>query len=277
MKLFFIAWLTFHEARRKRLLAVGVLLALIFLALYALAFHFLRQNLASEAGEASLPVREMTSSFTLLGLYAVNFLIVMISVLTSVDTVSGEIASHSIQSIVTKPLRRWEVMLGKWLGFAVMIAAAVALLGGGVVVIAWAVSGYVPQDLPQGLTLMALEGWILLALTLLGGTLFSTLTNGVLAFMLFGMAFMGGWTEQIGSLINNETAVKIGILSSLIMPTEAVWRRAAYIMQPASISTLLVGPFATGSVPSPAMIVYAMLYGLAALGAAIWVFQRRDL
>jgi Cu-processing system permease protein len=277
MKLFFLAWLTFHEARRKRLLSIGAGLAVVFLALYALGFYALRNNLVNRTGDASLPVREMTSSFTLLGLYAVNFLIVMVSVLTSVDTISGEIASHSIQSIVTKPIRRWEVMLGKWLGFAVMIAAAVLLLGGGVVLISWAIAGYVPQQLGAGLALMVLEGWILLSLTLLGGTLFSTLTNGVLAFMLFGLAFMGGWTEQIGSLINNEAAIKIGILTSLLMPTEALWRRAAYIMQPASISTLLVGPFATGSVPSPAMVVYAILYGLAVLSAATWVFQRRDL
>ncbi len=277
MKLFFLAWLTFHEARRKRLLVVGVLLAVLFLALYALAFYFIRNNLVKEAGAASLPVREMTSSFTLLGLYAVNFLIVMISVLTSVDTVSGEIASHSIQSIVTKPLRRWEVMLGKWLGFAGMIVATVLLLGGGVVLIAWLISGFVPQQLGAGLALMMLEGWILVALTLLGGTLFSTLTNGILVFMLFGLAFLGGWTEQVGSLIQNETAIRIGIISSLIMPTEAIWRRAAYLMQPPSLSSLLVGPFATASVPSPAMVIYAVLYGVAALGAALWAFGARDL
>jgi Cu-processing system permease protein len=277
MKVLFLAWLTFHEARRRRLLLVGLAMGLAFLALYALAFYFLRHDLVARDGPASLPVREMTSTFTLLGLYAVNFLVVMVSVLASVDTISGEIASHSIQSIVTKPIRRWEVMIGKWLGFAAMLLGTVLLLGGGVVLIAWVVSGFVPQQLPAGLALMALEGWILLALTLLGGTCFSTLTNGIMVFMLFGLAFLGGWTEQVGSLIQNDTAVRIGIISSLIMPTEAVWRRAAYLMQPPSLSSLLVGPFATASVPSPAMIVYAVLYGLVALAAAVWIFQRRDL
>ncbi len=124
---------------------------------------------------------------------------------------------------------------------------------------------------------MALEGWILLALTLLGGTLFSTLTNGVIVFMLFGLAFLGGWTEQVGSLLENETAVKIGIVSSLIMPTEALWRKAADLMQPTSVSVLLAGPFATASVPSAAMVAYAIIYGLAALAAAIYAFERRDL
>jgi ABC-type transport system involved in multi-copper enzyme maturation permease subunit len=277
MKLFFIAWLTFHEARRRRLLLVGVVLALAFLVLYGLAFYAIRQNLLTEVGPRSLAVREMQTTFTMLGLYAVNFLVVMLSVLTSVDTVSGEIASHSIQSIVTKPLQRWQVLLGKWLGFALMVLAAVLLLGGGVVVIAWAISGFVPYNLVAGLMLMALEGWILVGLTLLGGTVFSTLTNGVMAFMLFGLAFLGGWTEQFGSLIQNQTAVRIGIVSSLIMPTEALWRMAANVMQPPSAASLLIGPFATGSTPSLAMLIYAVLYGAAALGGALYVFQRRDL
>ncbi len=278
MKIFFIAWLTFHEARRRRLLIVAISLALVFLVLYAVAFYAIRNGLVRQMGDAaSQPVRQMQTTFTLLGLYAINFLVVMISVLTSVDTISGEIASHSIQSIVTKPLRRWEVMLGKWLGFAAMITAGVFLMGGGVALIARAVSGFFPDNLVAGLGLMALEGWILLALTLLGGTLFSTLTNGVVVFMLFGLAFLGGWTEQIGSLLENDTAVKIGIISSLLMPTEALWRKAADLMQPTSVSPLLAGPFATASVPSTAMLVYAVLYGLAVLGAAVFIFQRRDL
>ncbi len=277
MKLLFIAWLTFHEARRRRLLLVAALLAAAFLALYAVAFVAIRSNLVRQLGPTHIAVREMQTTFTLMGLYAVNFLIVMISVLTAVDTISGEIASHSIQSIVTKPLDRYEVVLGKWLGYAFMITAGVVILGGGVALIAYVVSGTVPQHLAEGIGLMVMEGWILLALTLLGGTIFSTLTNGVVVFMLFGLAFLGGWTEQIGSLINNDTAIRVGIISSLILPTEAVWRKAADLMQPASSSAFLVGPFATGSVPSPAMMVYAALYGLAALAGAVYVFGRRDL
>jgi ABC-type transport system involved in multi-copper enzyme maturation permease subunit len=278
VKVFNIAWLTFHEARRRQLLVVGMGLALVFLLLYALAFYAIRSGLVRQMGDAtSQPVRQMQTTFTLLGLYAVNFLIVILSVLISVDTISGEIASHSIQSVLTKPLQRWEVMLGKWLGLAAIITASVALMGGGVALIARAASGYFLNNLLGGLTLMALEGWILLALTLLGGTLFSTLTNGVIVFMLFGLAFLGGWTEQVGSLLENETAVRIGIVSSLLMPTEALWRKAADLMQPTSVSVLLAGPFATASVPSAAMVVYAVIYGMAALAAALYAFGRRDL
>jgi Cu-processing system permease protein len=281
MRVLFIAWLTFREARRRRLLLVGLILGLAFLALYGLGFYFLHRDLsrASQAanGLGPLAAREMGNTFTMMGLYAVNFLVVMVTVLSSVDTISGEIASHSIQSIVTKPIARWEVLLGKWLGYALMIGAAVLLLAGGVIVISFLISGFMPNNLIAGLLLMMMVGWVLLTLTLLGGALFSTITNGVVVFMLFILAFMGGWTEQVGAAIHNDTAVNIGIVSSLIMPTEALWRRAAALMQPSSLTGLFNSPFVSTSVPSPAMVGYAVIYAAVALGAAVWVFQQRDL
>ena len=118
---------------------------------------------------------------------------------------------------------------------------------------------------------------MLLSLTLLGGTRFSTLANGVMVFTLFGLAFLGGWTEQIGSLLGSEAAVKIGIVSSLILPTEALWRRIAYLVQPPMLTSFGISPFSPFSVPSTAMVIYAILYALVALGAAIRSFERRDL
>jgi Cu-processing system permease protein len=277
MTVAYIAWLTFHEARRKRLVLIGAALGGAFLLLYAIGFHLIHQDMVRQAGRAAFMVREMNSGFTMMGLYAVNFLVIMVSVLASVDTISGEIASHSIQSIVTKPLRRWEVVAGKWLGFAVMIAAMVAALAGGVILVGWAISGFLPRNIPAGLALLIAEGWILVAVTLLGGTLFSTLTNGVVAFGLFSLAFVGGWTEQIGAVARNQAAINVGIISSLILPTEALWKRAAYLMQPTSLANLYGSPFVTTSVPSPAMVVYAAVYCLAVLGIALYVFQRRDL
>jgi Cu-processing system permease protein len=277
MKTLFIAWLTLQEARRRKLLWVGVILGIAFLLLFGLGYYFMYRDISRQMGPNNPQMREISNFFVMAGLYAANFLVVMVSVLASVDTISGEIASHSIQSIVTKPLRRWEVLLGKWCGFATVVVACVLLLAGGVVLIGWAISRHAPNHVISGMALICLEGLIFLTVTLLGGTRLSTLANGVLAFGLFGLAFIGGWTEQIGSLIRNEAAVNVGIISSLIIPTEALWKRAAYLMQPPTLSSLGVTPFSATSVPSPAMVVYAVLYGVVALVAAIYLFEQRDL
>ena len=118
---------------------------------------------------------------------------------------------------------------------------------------------------------------LLLNVTLLGGTRLSTLANGVLAFSAYGVAFIGGWIEQIGAFLGNQTTVVIGILSSLLMPSEALWKRAAFEMRSLVVDAVGFSPFTSAvSVPSPLMILYAALYAGAALVLAMWRFSRRD-
>jgi hypothetical protein len=58
----------------------------------------------------------MSNFLLLAGLYAVAFLSVAMGALLSADTLAGEISSGTIQTIVTKPLRRSDVVLGQMAG-----------------------------------------------------------------------------------------------------------------------------------------------------------------
>jgi Cu-processing system permease protein len=273
-----IAQLTFREAARRTILWAALILGVAFLALYGVGVYFIEKEIArSLTSRNAAGAREIHSFLLMAGLYVVNFLVIMMTVLTSVDTLAGEIASGTIQAVVTKPLRRYEIVLGKWLGLAAMLVLYVALMGGGVAGVMVALTRYAAPGLATGLSLMVMEGLTLLGVCLLGGAALSTLANGVLAFGLYGLAFVGGWIEQIGSLLHNETAVNIGILSSLLMPSEALWKRAAYEMQSSLTASMGMSPFASTSVPSPAMIAYAGLYMAVMLGLALRLFSRRDL
>ena len=105
----------------------------------------------------------------------------------------------------------------------------------------------------------------------------SGLATGGVVFGLYGLSFIGGWVEQIGAILQNETAVKVGIVTSLLIPSETLWRRAAFEMQSPISGALGVSPFGTISVPSPLMIGYAIFYLAIALMAAISTFNHRDL
>ncbi|NOK58974.1 MAG: ABC transporter permease [Chloroflexi bacterium AL-N10] len=270
-----LTWLTFQEARRRRMVVAALTIGLLFLILFSVGFVLINNEITREEFPdfTATPIRNFV---TLAGLYVVHFLAIMLAIFTSVDTVSGEITSHTIQSIVTKPIRRWQVILGKWLGYAVMMGLYLSLLSGGIVAIVYVVSGYAPPNLLQGLFLLWLQALVLISLSLLGGTLFSTLTNGVALFMLYGLAFIGVWVEQIGAILQSSAALRVGIVSSLIMPVEALWGRASHLMQP-PIANALPSPFTVSSVPSPAMVVYAMVYIGVALLMSMYVFGRRDL
>jgi ABC-type transport system involved in multi-copper enzyme maturation permease subunit len=272
-----IARLTFHEARRRKIMWAAVLLGLAFLAIYALGLYFLRGEILE--GMEQYPQGALTglNMLVMMALYAVNFLIIVMTVLTSVDTIAGEVASGAIHAIAAKPIRRAEILLGKWLGFAVMLVLYAALMIGGVVLATRLLTNYTPPNILRGSLLMILEGFIVLHLSLLGGTFLSTLANGVFVLGLFGVAFIGGWMEQFGAMMHNETVVNIGILSSLVMPSEAIWRWAAYLMQPPILRTFNVSPFGSNAQPSLAMVVYTLAYLAAALAFAIRNFSRKDL
>lgn len=273
-----IARLSLREARRRRLLWIAAGLGLVFLGLFGFGFWAAYREVLREAGQrGTLFVEGVITFFLLAGLYAVNFLIVMTTVLTAVGSISQEIASNTIHAIAAKPLRRWEIFMGKWLGHALMLVGYAVLMVVGIYVIVFALSGYIAPNPLEALGLLVLEGLVILSLSLLGSTMLSTLANGVVVFMLYGVAFVGAWTEQIGSLLEVQTAVDLGILSSLLLPSEALWRRAAYGLQTSTIRSFnAAGPFSTSSVPSDWFVLYAGLYMLVTIALGLRIFARRD-
>jgi Cu-processing system permease protein len=271
-----VAHLTLAEARRRRILAAALALGTAFVVVFATGFHFAVRDLDA----SRLPVGQrlfMRASFVLAALYAANFLVVMTSVLVTIDTLAGEIGSGVIETLCTKPQSRAAVALGKWLGCLAILAIYATLLCGGVLLVARVVGGYVPPNAGRGALLILFEGAVLLTLALAGGTRLSTLANGVTVFGLYGLAFVGGWMEQIGTFAGNATARYVGIATSLVVPSESLWQLAAHSMQPALLRDMAIGPFSPTSVPSPAMVVWAGLHVAAVLAFAVWSFGRRDL
>lgn len=271
-----IARLTFREAARRWILWVASIMGLVFLSVYSLGYYEIYKEIVRE-GTNSLQIREFTNFLQMAGLYAVNFLTLIIAVLTSVDTMAGEINSGTIHTLVSKPIRRWQIVIGKWLGFSGMLTLYLILMAGGVILAGYLISGNIAHNLPSGVFLMWMNLMLVLSISICGGAILSTLANGVLAFGLYGVAFIGGWVEQFGSLMKNPTAVNIGIVTSLIMPSEALWKRAVYEMQSPIATAFGITPFSSISTPSLLMVIYAAAYTLAAISLAIYFFNRRDL
>jgi ABC-type transport system involved in multi-copper enzyme maturation permease subunit len=273
-----ISKLTFHEAYRRKILWAALILGLLFLIVYGLGFYFIKQDVAQNpSGTSRMMLNEVFSFFFMAGMYAVNFLVIGMTVLTSVDTLAGEISTGTIQCLVSKPIKRWQILLGKWLGFVVMISLYLILMAGGTIGLVYLISGYSPSNPIGGITLIWMNGLLMLSLSLLGGAYTSTLATGVMAFGLFGVAFVGGWVEYVGWFTKNQVAVNIGILSSLIIPSEALWKRAAHLMESPLVSALGFSPFTAASPPSQMMVWYALLYTGVILLLAVRKFNQRDL
>jgi Cu-processing system permease protein len=278
-----LARMTFREAIRRRIVLTGLILGILFLIVFAVGARMIsieinRETLV-EGGAAyqNIMRAEMSNFLLMAGLYAVTFLSIAMGALLASDTLAGEINSGSIQTIVTKPVRRSAVVFGKWLGFAGLLGLYAILMAGGVVLIVFLQSAHLPRNILAGLSLIYLESLLVMTISLAGSSAMPALATGGMVFGLYGLAFLGGWIEQIGSLMSNPTAVQIGIVTSLVIPTEALWRRAAYEMQSPLASTLGLSPFGAFSVPSLLMVLYAILYLVIIFSIAVSTFNRRDI
>jgi len=276
MGIWIMAGVTMREAARKKMLWMALAAGGAFLLLFGTGLHFQAKDFAAH-GMSPVLRREISFTMVTMGLYAVDLLAVLMTILTSIDTLSGEIASGTIQAIATKPVPRWQLLVGKWLGFCAMLSGYIAIMVGGVNAVTYVMAGVTARHLARGLSLMWMESIVLLSVTFAFATYFSTLTTGVLTLGLHGLAFLGGWIEQFGAITQTSRAINVGIIASILMPSEALWRRAAFEMQSPLANAMRISPFSTLSIPSMAMVLYALLYLAIALAVAIRRFSQRDL
>jgi ABC-type transport system involved in multi-copper enzyme maturation permease subunit len=222
------------------------------------------------------------SLLTVLGLYAVHFLSSFLALFLTVGAISGEIDSGTLHAVLARPIRRVDFIVGRWLAYVGMIGAYVGGMAGLIFLIAYVVAGYQPVDAPRTLGLMALGSVLLLSVSLFGSSVLSTLANGVVAFTLFGLAWLGGIVEFIGTLAENPQMVNLGIVVSLLVPSDGVWKAASFYAQSPAFVVLMsaqpVGmPFFGTAPPTGPFLAWAGVYPLVFLLLAVRTFARRDL
>jgi Cu-processing system permease protein len=279
-----VARFTIQEAISRRLILAGVVLSMAFLGLFTLGFSLIYHNDSELSGPLSnAQSRAMFGTImSVLGLYAINFLAGFLALFLSVGAISSEIDSGALHAVLARPLRRAEFVVGRWLAYAGLIGAYVGLMAGSLLLAARLISGYSTPDPLRATLLMMLAAIVLLTVSLLGSTLLSTLANGVVVFSLFGLAWLAGIIEVIGSALSNEAMLNIGTAVSLLIPSDAIWRGASYyVLSPlylAGVRASHEGILIVGhSPPATAMVIWGLLYPLALLGGAVLAFSRRDL
>ena len=268
-----------------------MLISLGYIGLFALGFHFAYDKSieTTTSVESRLSLGVAFATLTLFGVYVVNYLASFLALFLSVAAISGEIDSGTLHAVLARPLRRSEFVIGRWLGYAVIIAVYIVAMTGLVLLIARLIAGYeVPDPLPA-LLLMLLEGVLLLTLSLFGSTLMPTLANGIVVFTLLGLAWLAGIIEFVGRLLtaaSNSTGgdamLNIGTAVSLILPSDALWRGASYYLESPSMLAVLGAarggiPFFSSTPPAPALVVWAVGYVVVILAGAVLAFRRRDL
>jgi ABC-type transport system involved in multi-copper enzyme maturation permease subunit len=265
-----IMQLTFMEMRRRRIVLAALVCGLGCLLVFAVAIY-LAHNSHHPVGALLYQLQ------TIVGLYAVNLMTVTVAVMLPVDAISGEIASGVMQTIASKPIRRAEILLGKWLVCWLLIAAYTTTMVVGVVLVMRLITGFSQAHVPAAVALMTLQGTVLLSVVIAGGARLTTIANGMIAFGFYSVAVVGGWIEQIGVMMGDSGVRYVGTAISLVSPTDALWRRTLYLLEPPVLSQVAMTPFSPASVPSVAMIWWAAAFCAGALGLGAFWFRKRSL
>jgi ABC-type transport system involved in multi-copper enzyme maturation permease subunit len=274
-----------REAISRRLVVIGIVLSLGFLALFAFGFNALFTQAAGENfGGDPAGLALGATIMTVLALYIVRFLAALLSIFLASSAVATEIDSGLLHAVLARPLSRTSWLAQRWLAFVVITFGYVTVMVGAVMLIANGIANYVPLAVGRALAVMALELAVLLSVGLLTSTTWSSVTSGVVTFCLFGLAWLAGIIEVIGQEVGSDVMRTIGIVTSLVIPSDALWRGASFYLQSPSALALAgasdlaqANPFAGGAPPTSALIVWSIGYAAIGLLVAAWRLRRRDL
>jgi len=281
-----IARLTVQEASRRRLLLALVILTLIVVGFSAWGFN--KITTVTGRNGATLPhdqVQLISSQLLIAVTFMYSGVLALSAAVVAGPLISSEVESGLLLSVLARPVRRSEVVIGKWLGLAVLVAIYAG--GSGFLEMAavdWA-TGYVPPH-PIELTLfVCAEGLALLSLGLLLSTRLSGITGGVIALVAWLMGWIGGVVGDIGTGLQNQAVENIGTVSRLILPTDGLWRGAVYAMEPDAViaSLRLAGtigranPFSAVDPPPLAFLAWVVVWFALMLTLSIWSFRTREI
>jgi Cu-processing system permease protein len=267
-----IVLFTLYETRRRRVTLAALVCATVFVAIVVAGMYF-----GGPTNDAGPLARIRLAMITVVGLFAANFLAVVIAIVLPLDTISGEIESGVMQGLASKPVRRSDILLGKWVAFYAISSAFALLIVGGILISAYCFGGFVPPNLAIGLLLIMIEIAFVSTLVVVGGTLFGTTVNGIVAFGFFGVAFVAGWLEQLSALVGSTGARLIGVGLSLLSPSDSLWRLAAFNLQPTMTRDLPANPFLSATLANHWMIAWAAIYACALLSLGLRRFEKRSL
>lgn len=275
----YIIGLTLKEIVNKRILHLGVILTAIFLIVYGIGAH----NLANDNNMIRAQYRLIVGNQLMcLGWYMATFLIGTLAILMGAGSLSREIESGTILGLASRPLRRRSILIGKFLAYTLVTAlySIILLLSISLLAAYYFQLSLEPLSLGIAIALFLLMPMALLSLTHLVSACYTTLAAGITGFMLFSVAIIAGFIEQLAAMIGTNAALLNSCIAcSLLLPTDAVYRMAiSQLAGPAGAGTFAdIGAFGAASTPSAWMLVYTMIYIIVTLLLAIRYFEKRDL
>jgi ABC-type transport system involved in multi-copper enzyme maturation permease subunit len=222
--------------------------------------------IASSILLAQIQIADDTRIYRDVGLSAIALFGALIAVFVGINLVYREISQRTIYTMLAKPLRRWEFLLGKYLGLVALLALEVVVMSVFFAAVLWSKDSPFTSGLGWAIVLI----WCELALLTAVAMFFSSFTTPYLAAM-FSVAL---WI--IGHLLADLRLFG----QHADMPGLREVTEALYWSLP-NLDRLDLKADAAAGVTIETLrvawaVVYSALYSGALLLGAMLLFQRRD-
>jgi ABC-type Na+ efflux pump permease subunit len=266
-----IARLTIKEATRRWAFVGGLLLGAGMMALLAYVFANVKRH-----GEF-LPAEVQGSLVVHFGLVVTRFFSAVMATALACGAIATELERGTLTLVVTKPIRRWQIVVGKWLGFAIVLTLNQLLW---LAVIEWGAWNRL-GTWHWGVWKAGLIG-LLYPLLFVSLNLLLSVHLPWIFVALISLVFMGiGWSEtamrNIGTLANLPRLLTLSQIAGYLMPTGRIARWMVVQSEVLDIVPRLSGPPGV-EMPQPTVgdLLYVVAYILAGLLLACWLFGRRE-
>ena len=274
-----------NEAARRRLLLALVLLTLVVIALTVWGVS--RVDDLRNGGQPLSDAQKKTivSQLLILVMFMFSWVLSLAAVFVASPAISGELESGVALAILARPISRAEYVVGKWIGLVALVVAYGLAAAAVEMVAVQAVSGYQPPHPFEFLGFVIGEGTVILTFALMLSTRVAGMVGGVIAAILFGIAWMGGIVGGVGTAFNNATITHVGTATKLILPTDGLWRGAVWSLEPSIViaaqsqlgPAVAANPFFSAEPPPAAYVIWAVAWIAVMLALAIWSFRSREI
>lgn len=253
-----IARNTVGEALRKKILVVFLVVAI---ALIVLSVSF-----------SQFSFREELTIIKSLGLGLIALVGMLITIVLGINLLSTEIERKTIYTILSKPVRRHEFLLGKFFGaLGTIVINLLIMTTVFMVMIAWKNGWHPDWALLKGVLMIFFQLFLLSAVTMVFSVFTTPVVNFFLTTAVYVIGSLSDITQSMSQKANANMIVKwfYGAIHWLI-PNFANYFTQNPLIHPEVVIKHELMYYAYN-------IVYAIIYASALLLFAVLAFERRDM
>ena len=280
-----IAGLTVVEASRRRTLWVLIGLTLLTVALTTWGVERL-VSLARTGSTNEAQIILGVSQILILVAFMFSFVLAMTAAFLGAPAIAADLESGVAHAMLARPIRRADLVIGRWLGLVAIVVAYAAASGFLEIIAVAIVTGYAPPQPALAVGYLCAQAVVLLTLALLLSTRIPAIGAGAICVVLFGLGWMAGVFAGIGRFFEAGPLVAAAEASRWLLPTDGLWRGTIYGLEPPLVVLVAVGrggaaaesnPFFAASAPPPVFVAWSVAWIAIVLALAVLSFSRRDL